>query len=93
MKKLISIFLVLMCLVVFTNCGSDKSFSVTEKNGNVVTKNFQQYGLFDMDENCDARIKYKPVIGNVIWSVICIETIFIPVILVGWYLYEPVAVK
>jgi len=45
-------------------------------------------GLFTMDEK-DKNIKYNISMGNVIWSCIFSETLVVPVVLCGWYLWEP----
>jgi len=49
------------------------------------------YGLFNMDDKVKG-IEYEVVIGNVVWSIIGVETVFIPVICLGWYLWEPVSI-
>ena len=35
-------------------------------------------------------VQYDIVWGNVVWSVIFSETLVVPVVLIGWYLWEPV---
>jgi len=82
MKKLVCILI--SCVFLLTACGSDFT---SYKNGNKVE--YEQIGLFELNDWND-NIEYELVIGNVVWSVIFIETIIVPVILIGWYLYEPV---
>jgi hypothetical protein len=55
-------------------------------------KTYHPYGVFNLDDKCDS-IQYKPVIGNIVWSCLLVETIFTPVICAGWYLWEPVEKK
>jgi len=43
------------------------------------------------DENPD--IKYKIIVGNVVWSVLLAETIVAPIYFFGWSLYEPTRLK
>jgi|CXWL01.1.fsa_nt_gi hypothetical protein len=51
------------------------------------------YGIFSEPEIKDECVVYKTVTGNIIWSILLIETIIIPVWLIGWDLYEPVGIK
>jgi hypothetical protein len=41
----------------------------------------------------DPDVKYRVSTGNVIVSILLIETAIVPIILVGWYLWEPVCFK
>jgi hypothetical protein len=50
----------------------------------------EPYGIFNQKTKNDS-IKYKVSVGNVIWSVLLSETVVVPVILCGWYLWEPKA--
>lgn len=54
--------------------------------------NAQPYGVFD-GETKEKGVRYKVSVGNVVLSAIFIETIFVPVILCGWYLWEPVGLE
>jgi hypothetical protein len=79
-------------LLVTVSCGSDRNIPIKEKDGEgetIKTYKFQQYGLFDTEKR-NPKVHYKVVVGNVIWSVILFETVAVPIILIGWYLYEPV---
>jgi len=35
------------------------------------------------------NVRYDVSWGNVVWSVIFCETLVVPIVLVGWYLWEP----
>lgn len=51
---------------------------------------YQPYGIFDADANRDPRIVYRVSPMSVLWSIVFFETVFIPVLLVGFALWEPV---
>lgn len=53
---------------------------------------FEPYGLFDEDSVKNDQVEYEVSTGNVVLSVIFVESVVVPVILLGWYLYEPVGV-
>lgn len=55
-------------------------------------KTYPTYGLFN-SELADPDVKYTIIPGNVVWSIILVETIFAPVYFVGFSLYEPVTVS
>lgn len=78
-------------LVCTGGCGDDKRVCIGEDGKDCHT--FQQYGLFDEGKLMNPDVEYDVVIGNVVWSVLLVHTIAAPVILVGWYLYEPVGPK
>ena len=78
------------------SCGSDKRMSrKVIKNGEKKTEYFyfQQYGIFDANELKHPDVKYEVVIGNVVWGVLLFSTVIVPVLVFGWYLYEPVEWK
>ena len=85
---LLTIIIAPFGLVCMGGCGDDKSVCIGEDGTDCHT--FEQYGLFDEGDKRNPNVEYDVVIGNVIWSVFLVETIAAPVILVGWYLYEPV---
>jgi hypothetical protein len=60
-------------------------------DGETKTIEVARHGLIDPEEKID-YIKYKKSVRNIIWSVILIETVVVPVVFLGWYLYEPVGV-
>ena len=63
----------------------------TGPNGEV--KHYPTYGFFNQDELRSDKVCYRLSIGNVVWSVLLIETIIAPVYFVGFDLFEPVSVK
>ncbi len=84
MKKVISIMLVLAMLVVFTGCGDNKVIGKTE---------YGTYGLFNQGDQKNPDVKYRLIIGNVVWSIILVETIVAPIYFLGFSLYEPIGAK
>ena len=89
MKKFISLLIVIVFVGFISGCSSSKSFKFKDGSEKVC----EPYGLFDEDTVKDNRVKYKIVTSNLIWGIILIETIFVPIIIVGHYLYEPVVEK
>ena len=84
MKKIIALIICSIFFISFVGCGNIKTI-----DGNA----YQTYGLFNKDEKCNERIEYRTIIGNVVWSIILIETIIAPVYFIGFSLYEPVGKK
>ncbi len=98
MKILIAIVLVialLLALPLFTAVGGCASEKTLCRNVDTVKvcKIYPPCGLFDQDECKDPDVRYKVSIGNIICDIIFIEIIFVPVVLAGWYLWEPVGYK
>ncbi len=83
MKKFIFVLLILSAA-----CANPKDI---ELNGQVRT--FEPYGWMNEEEYKNDSIYYKVNTGNVVWSLIGVETVIIPVLLTGNSLYEPVRVK
>ncbi len=88
MKKLVCVLVLLLFVLTF-GCGSDKSVPIKTKDGDVKYYTFQQYGLFDMDKR-NPKVEYKVIWGNVFWGVVLCESFVAPIIIFGWYLYEPI---
>jgi hypothetical protein len=78
-----SILFILVCLFCFAGCVESKTIDGT---------NYSTYGLLS-ENNKDPNVVYQPCISNVVWGIIFVETIFAPVWLFGYELYEPVAKK
>lgn len=89
MKKIFSLLMIVSILLI--SCGSDKDiYFVNEKTAETKIYTFKQYGLFDKDEIKNDKIEYKIIVGNVVWAILLCETLFVPFIIIGWYLYEPI---
>ncbi len=76
MKKLIAI----ATLLLLTGCAHDEII-----NG----KRIEPYGLLNQEKK-DSTVAYEVSPGNVILSIVFSETLVVPVILCGWYLWQPI---
>jgi predicted small secreted protein len=54
---------------------------------------YDTYGAIDAVEKHNPKIEYRISVGNIIWSVIFLETIIVPIWLMGFNLYYPVGPK
>jgi hypothetical protein len=59
-----------------------------EKTINGVT--YQPYGFFDQNEHKSPNVVYEVNTANVVWSIILFPTVIVPVVVIGWDLWEPV---
>lgn len=80
--------LLILTAIILTGCADNKDLVL---NGKLQT--FEPYGWADIDELKNDSIHYKINTGNVVWSIVGVETVFLPVWLTGWQIYEPVSVK
>ncbi len=78
MKKLVC---VLLTAIALAGCGDPKT---------ICGREYPTYGLFDKEERRDPNVKYELVMGNVIWSVLTIQTVALPVYFIGFSMWEPV---
>lgn len=78
MKRTIAVFAVLAAL----SSGCATSLDACGQT-------FRPYGPADEEAQRVAGVRYSFSIGNAILSVFFIETIFVPIILEGWYMMEP----
>lgn len=81
MKKIITTALIAAAL---SACGTPMDYA---------GKHYPTYGLFNKDTTKSEKMCYDVSVGNVIWSIILIETVVMPVYFVGWSLWEPVGPK
>jgi uncharacterized protein YceK len=84
-KKL---FCLLLISVMLVGCGNPMHLTVDGKG-----KMYPTYGLFNEAEDRSNKVCYQLSVGNVVWSIILVETIIAPIYFVGWSLWEPVNVK
>jgi hypothetical protein len=80
MKKIITI---LSCLALAA-CGRP-----VEYNG----KYYPTYGLFNENTNKSEQMCYEPSVGNIVLSVILIETVIMPIYFLGFSIFNPVGPK
>ena len=86
MKKLLSILLI--ASVLFTGCANSIPDGPGGCNGG---QDIESVGLLTQDEKLP-NVKYKICVGNVIWGVILVETIFMPIYFWGFSCFEPVRI-
>jgi hypothetical protein len=85
MRKIITI---LFAALVLTSCADSKVLTINNQETLV-----RPYGWANKQSRYNENVIYEVNPGNVVWSIIGIETIFVPVWLTGWQLFEPVGVK
>lgn len=86
MKKIfLSIVFVLSMCLTLSSCHDSKTF--TRPDGTEFVA--EPYGWANDYKKIDGVI-YEPVLGNIVWSVVCMETVIVPVWLTGWDIMEPV---
>jgi hypothetical protein len=82
MKKVIALFLVVSIL--FSGCADSKRID---------GKTYDTYGFFNSQTKKNPNIQYEVSVGNVIWSVILVETVVFPIYFLGFSLYQPISKK
>jgi hypothetical protein len=75
---------VLVIALALTGCGDTKVIDGVE---------YDTYGLFDESDKRNPNIKYELIVGNVVWSVVLVETVVAPIYFLGFSLWEPVGLK
>lgn len=83
MKKFIVLFMMVLALM---SCVDSKTFERADGTKFVA----EPYGWVNYQSNKIDGVIYKVCVGNIVWSVVAVETIVIPIWLTGWELYEPV---
>lgn len=56
-------------------------------------KTYRPYGLFNKSTARSRDVCYEISAGNVFWAIFLVETIIVPIVIVGFYLWEPVREK
>jgi len=84
MKKIIAI--ILASALVFASYANSKVLTINGKAQEV-----KPYGWAN-EETKNDKVLYHVSVGNVVWSIIGIENVIMPVVLTGWFLYEPAEV-
>lgn len=62
-----------------SSCASTKVFNGIE---------YKPYGVLSVDRKVD-NIQYKKKISSIVLSIIFVETVIVPVVLIGYKLFEP----
>lgn len=80
-KQLISMILIATML---SACGTPIDYA---------GKHYPTVGVVNQADQKSEKMCYEVSVGNVIWSIILIETIVAPIYFVGWSLWNPVGPK
>ena len=86
MKRSITSILALSILL--TGCGAPR-----ELGENSQQKFYPTYGIFNEGSNKSKKVCYEISLGNVVWSIILIETVIAPMYFIGYDLYNPIRLK
>jgi len=81
LKKFVIAVLIMSFVTVTSGCGDVKNIEGTT---------YDTYGLINKKENKNPNIKYRIIIGNIVWSVFLVETLVAPLYFIGFSMYEPV---
>lgn len=83
MKKIMAAVLALFLCFATVGCGSDMTI-----NG----RTYETKGLISQNEK-DPCVRYRTIVGNVVWGIILVETLIAPVYFFGFSLWEPAGLK
>lgn len=84
MPKLKRFLTVAVVASMLTACGAP-----LDHNG----KHYPTVGIVNMATEKSDKMCYEASIGNIIWSIILIETIVAPIYFIGWSMWNPVGPK
>jgi hypothetical protein len=91
MKRILAMALVLALVACLSGCAKARTIDFREG-----ARRVEPYGLyvelFDKPRK-DPAVEYKLNVPDVVLSIIFSETIVVPIILCGWYLWEPAGQK
>ena len=82
MKRIIAAVLI---AVMLSACGKPAILTV-----NGVTKEYPTYGLINRDEARSKNVCYEISTGNVVWSILLVESVVMPLYFIGFSIYNPV---
>lgn len=84
MRSRTAIALLTVVAVSLAACGQPRQL------GNRV---YPTHGLFNKSTSWSKNVCYEVSLGNVVWSIILVETVIAPVYFVGWSLWNPIRLK
>jgi hypothetical protein len=87
MKKIMVLSLGILFL--FASCANEKVLPISHK-GKTEQVKIIPYGFFNMEQKND-QVLYRLSAAGIILGIILCETIIVPVIVAGWYLWEPIS--
>lgn len=82
--------LVLASAMLLTACGNPRNLPTGPKGE---MREYPTYGFFNQNTAKSDKVCYELSIGNVVWSIILIETIVMPIYFIGFSLFNPVSMK
>ena len=71
---------ILLC-VMLAGCGHPQTID---------GKFYPTYGLFNSKTHQSSKICYDVSVGNVVWSIVLVETLVFPIYFIGFSLFNPV---
>lgn len=69
--------------------GASLVLSGCSGSGVVGAHRYSAYGIVNSDQNKNPNVVYRVSVWNCILGVIFIETVIVPVVIVGWQLFVP----
>lgn len=76
----------MLSLLLAVSCADSKTFNI---EGQEVEA--KPYGWMNRTERKIEGVEYKVCVGNIVWSVVLVETVAAPVLFTGLALFEPVS--
>lgn len=81
MNKITLRLIIALTILFAVGCGETKIIDGIE---------YDTYGLFDEAEKRNPNIQYEIIPGNIVWSIVLVETIGAPIYFIGFSMYEPI---
>lgn len=94
MRHKVKRFIAILTLIsfVFFSCAAPRKISLSDDSGRTVEKKITPYGILNSDEK-NQKVQYQLSVGDIFLSILLVETIVVPIICIGFYLWEPVDAK
>jgi hypothetical protein len=81
------VLLIVILSIILFSCAEEKDFVI---DGNTVT--VHPYGWANSGTSVPGVV-YEPSFGNIVWSIVLIETVVAPIYFTGWKFMEPVSLE
>jgi hypothetical protein len=78
----------MLALTLLTGCGAPQQLGEGSAR-----KLYPTYGIINEKSNRSRNVCYKIPLAGILVGILLFETIFVPVYIIGWDLYEPVRLK
>ena len=75
------------------SCGDKKDIRLCDNDGICEIYTFDTYGFINSGDKKNDNVEYRLIVGNVVWSIILVETVIAPFYFWGFSIYEPVGIK